>query len=131
MGINIIDEYDDLDEFEFIPYDGVIPEYLTPYYIETSIGRIYIHTNNIFYFKDKNTISRPVSDDGVIVDRVWVKKTDIKNWLAQKEKDILQVMAMGQTYLCGYLSLSHFWRLYQNKYNLSNKGRMHDERTTS
>lgn len=53
----LIDEYDDLDEFEFIPYDGVIPEYLTPYYIETSIGRIYIHTNNIFYFKDKNTFT--------------------------------------------------------------------------
>lgn len=53
----LIGEYDDLDEFEFVPYDGGIPGKLTPYYIETSFGRIYIHTNNIFYFKDGNSFT--------------------------------------------------------------------------
>lgn len=53
----LIGEYDDLGEFEFIPYEGCIPEYFTPYYIETSFGRIYIHTSNIFYFKDGNTFT--------------------------------------------------------------------------
>lgn len=53
----LIGEYDDLDEFEFIPHEGGIPGYLTPYYIETSFGRIYIHTSNIFYFKDGNTFT--------------------------------------------------------------------------
>ena len=41
----------------------------------------------IAYIKDKNLVSTPVSDDGVIVDRVWVKKSEIKNWLRQKEND--------------------------------------------
>ena len=54
---SLIGEYDDLGEFEFTPYEGGIPEYLTPYYIETSFGRIYIHTSNIFYFKDGNTFT--------------------------------------------------------------------------
>lgn len=53
----LIGEYDDLDEFEFIPYEEGLPEYLIPYYIETSIGRIYIHTSNIFYLKDGNTFT--------------------------------------------------------------------------
>lgn len=41
----------------------------------------------IAYVKDKKQISKPIDDGGIIVDRVWVKKTDIKNWLAQKEKE--------------------------------------------
>lgn len=41
----------------------------------------------IAHIKDKNIFSHPVSDDGVIVDRVWVKKEDIKTWLSQKESE--------------------------------------------
>ena len=37
--------------------------------------------------KDKLIVKQPVSDGGIIVDRVWVKKEDIKPWLAQKEKE--------------------------------------------
>lgn len=34
------------------------------------------------------TISRiPIDDGGVIVDRIWVKKTEIKQWLQNKEKE--------------------------------------------
>lgn len=51
----LIGEYSDLDEFEFVPYDGPIPEWLTYCYIETSFGRVYIHTENIIYLKDGNT----------------------------------------------------------------------------
>ena len=29
----------------------------------------------------------PVSDGGIIVDRIWVKTSEIKTWLAQKEKE--------------------------------------------
>ena len=41
----------------------------------------------IAYIKNKRQIDTPLSDDGVIVDRVWVKKTEIKNWLKQKEDE--------------------------------------------
>ena len=27
------------------------------------------------------------SDGGIIVDRIWVKTSEVKNWLAQKEED--------------------------------------------
>lgn len=36
---------------------------------------------------DKKVIQKPISDNGVIVDRIWVKKKDIKNWLTQKEAE--------------------------------------------
>ncbi len=36
---------------------------------------------------DKERIYPPVSDGGVIVDRIWVKKSEIKNWLKQKENE--------------------------------------------
>jgi len=36
---------------------------------------------------DKKAIQKPISDNGVIVDRIWVKKKDIKNWLTQKEAE--------------------------------------------
>lgn len=39
----------------------------------------------IAQIKDKNPVKPPISDDGVIVDRVWVKKENIKQWLRQKE----------------------------------------------
>ena len=36
---------------------------------------------------DKTEIQKPVSDGGIIIDRVWVKKAEIKNWLVQKEQE--------------------------------------------
>ena len=37
--------------------------------------------------KDKTPISPPINDGGVIVDRIWVKKSEIKNWLKIKEDE--------------------------------------------
>ena len=34
---------------------------------------------------DKTPAQKPVSDDGVIVDRVWIKKSEIHNWLKEME----------------------------------------------
>ena len=53
----LIGEYEDLDEFEFVPYEGPLVEWLTPYYIETQFGRVYIHEENIIYLKDGNTFT--------------------------------------------------------------------------
>jgi ADP-ribose pyrophosphatase len=36
--------------------------------------------------KSKKIVQTPVSDGGVIVDRFWVKKDSIKNWLLEQEK---------------------------------------------
>lgn len=36
--------------------------------------------------KQKQPVSEPVSDGGVIVDRVWVEKSQIKKWLKEQEK---------------------------------------------
>ena len=36
---------------------------------------------------DKTIYQQPVDDGGIIVDRVWVNKNEIKNWLAQKENE--------------------------------------------
>lgn len=41
----------------------------------------------IAYINDKTEVQEPLNDGGVIVDRVWVKKTEIKEWLNQKEKE--------------------------------------------
>ena len=41
----------------------------------------------IAYIKDKSIISKPVSDGGVIIDRIWVKKKDIYKWLKEKENE--------------------------------------------
>ena len=49
---------------------------------------------------DKETICSPVDDGGIIVDRIWVKKTDIRNWLDQKEKE--GYVLTGQTLACLY-----------------------------
>lgn len=35
----------------------------------------------------KDYIYPPVSDGGVIVDRIWVKKSEIKTWLKQKQEE--------------------------------------------
>ena len=53
----LIGEYEDLDEFEFVPYEGPLVEWVTPYYIETPFGRVYIHEENIIYLKDGNTFT--------------------------------------------------------------------------
>ena len=37
--------------------------------------------------KDKKEIQTPIDDGGIIVERVWVKKNNIRNWLATKEKE--------------------------------------------
>lgn len=34
---------------------------------------------------DKREKQLPISDDGVIIDRVWIKKAEIKSWLKEKE----------------------------------------------
>lgn len=41
----------------------------------------------IAHIEDKIPVQPPVSDNGVIVDRVWVKKVDVFNWLRQKEDE--------------------------------------------
>lgn len=40
----------------------------------------------IAYIKDKNTIQTPVSDGGIIIDRVWVKIKDVHKWLKEMEQ---------------------------------------------
>ena len=35
--------------------------------------------------KDKAQTQKPVNDDGVIVDRIWVKKQNVHNWLREME----------------------------------------------
>ena len=37
--------------------------------------------------KDKSIIKQPITDGGIIVDRVWIKKENIKTWLTQKENE--------------------------------------------
>ena len=39
------------------------------------------------YIKDKTPKETPISDGGVIVDRVWVNKKEIKAWLEEKENE--------------------------------------------
>lgn len=41
----------------------------------------------IAYIKDKTQKQKPISDNGVIVDRVWVKKSEVFSWLKQMERD--------------------------------------------
>ena len=37
--------------------------------------------------EDKSEKQKPVTDGGIIVDRVWVKKNDVRKWLMQKEQE--------------------------------------------
>lgn len=39
------------------------------------------------YIKYKTIIQEPVTDGGVIVDRIWIKRKEIKNWMQEKEKE--------------------------------------------
>ena len=41
----------------------------------------------IAYIKDKKTVKDPISDDGVIIDRIWIKKDNIHNWLKEQEQN--------------------------------------------
>ena len=41
----------------------------------------------IAYINDKTPKEPPVSDGGVIVDRVWVNRKEIKTWLEEKENE--------------------------------------------
>lgn len=41
----------------------------------------------IAHISSKKEIQKPTSDNGIIVDRVWVKNCNIKNWLSDKEKE--------------------------------------------
>lgn len=37
--------------------------------------------------ENKSEKQKPVTDGGIIVDRVWVKKNDVRKWLMQKEQE--------------------------------------------
>lgn len=54
----------------------------------------------VAYVKDREQHQKPVSDDGVIVDRVWVKKSQIKEWLCEQEKagNILTAQSLAALY---------------------------------
>lgn len=41
----------------------------------------------IAYINDKNTVCPPVDDGGIIVDRVWIKKENILEWLNKKNAE--------------------------------------------
>ena len=54
----------------------------------------------IAYIKDKKEVKEPISDDGIIVDRVWVNKKDVYSWLAQKESEdcVLTAQALASLF---------------------------------
>ena len=54
--------------------------------------------------KDKTVIKKPVNDDGVIVDRIWIKKEEAHDWLSKME---------AQGYLLTSQSLSALFYLYK------------------
>ena len=41
----------------------------------------------IAYINDKTQKQKPISDNGVIVDRIWVKKSEVFAWLKQMERE--------------------------------------------
>ncbi len=51
----------------------------------------------IAHIKNKVEVQQPLSDGGIIVDRIWVRKTEIKKWLEQKENEgyILTAQALA------------------------------------
>ena len=54
----------------------------------------------VAHVKEKMQHQKPVSDDGVIVDRVWVKKSQIKEWLRAKESEgyVLTAQSLAALY---------------------------------
>ena len=45
------------------------------------------YTIAVAHITDKTPVQKPVDDNGVIVDRVWVKKSELHQWLNKKEND--------------------------------------------
>ncbi len=39
------------------------------------------------YISDKKEVKPPINDGGIIVDRIWIKKENIRTWLFQKDKE--------------------------------------------
>lgn len=39
------------------------------------------------YIANKKPVKSPVDDGGIIVDRIWVKKNKIAEWINQKDKE--------------------------------------------
>lgn len=39
------------------------------------------------YINKKEASTSPITDDGVIVERIWIKKSNIKEWLKEKENE--------------------------------------------
>ena len=54
----------------------------------------------VAYIDDKILKSQPVSDDGIIVDRVWVNKKDVYSWLNRKEAEgcVLTAQALASLF---------------------------------
>ena len=54
----------------------------------------------VAHLREKMQHQKPVSDDGVIVDRVWVKKSQIKEWLRTKENEgyVLTAQSLAALY---------------------------------
>ena len=47
---------------------------------------------------DTTEISKPLSDGGIILERIWINANDIRNWLQEQEKDGCAISAQA---LCG------------------------------
>ena len=41
----------------------------------------------IAYISNKALSQKPLDDGGIIIDRIWVKKSEIKSWLKEKEEE--------------------------------------------
>lgn len=41
----------------------------------------------IAYIKDKTVVSTPIDDGGIIIDRIWVKKENLLDWLNQRNDE--------------------------------------------
>ena len=54
----------------------------------------------VAYVGNRKQQQKPVSDDGVIFDRVWIKKTQIKEWLRAKENEgyVLTAQSLAALY---------------------------------
>ena len=54
----------------------------------------------IAHISNKNEVHKPVDDGGIIVDRVWVKKENIKAWLKEKEDNgyVLTAQALASLF---------------------------------
>lgn len=46
---SLVGTYDGINEFEFVEYFGPVTLSLSPYYIETCFGRLYVHNEKLFY----------------------------------------------------------------------------------